>query len=194
MNVCLGLDWSTRTVSVGLCCDGELIIRTLEVDRFNAPQALGLVLETLSDAGCSEKDITEIRIGRGPGNYTGIRQSIAFSIGLAAPSSLPVVAVNSGTLMQSDTLSESDARWIMGDARRGRWWGAHFPSMDPQWMVLPPEEWPKRVSQTPVMSAEPERLDTLEVQSATPSMSALLHVPADQLPEPVQPLYLHGPV
>lgn len=190
MTGCLGLEWSTRTLSVGLRMEGHLTVRTIEVERFNAREALDLVTTVFNETSCTEKDLHEIRLGRGPGNYTGIRQSIALAIGLAAPSSLPIYAVNSGSL----TLPDTSDRWVMGDARRGMWWGAHFPSQQPDWLLAPPEEWEERLSHSTVCSAEPERLHSLEARSAAPSVSTLLQLPAEYLNEPVEPLYLHQAV
>ena len=194
MSVCLGLEWSSRRNSVALLDHGKVTEKFIMTNRFSAPEALCLVTEVLAEAGKSERDLTEIRIGRGPGNYSGIRQSIAYAIGLSAPDALPVRAVNSGALINIEQGTEDGPYWIMGDARRGKWWGAKFPSSNPEWRVMPPEDWKPILSTLPVYSAEAERLESLSAELQTPMAKNLVQLPDSALPESIEPLYVHQAV
>jgi tRNA A37 threonylcarbamoyladenosine modification protein TsaB len=167
-------------------------VRELECARFYVPDALQLISDTLQEAGATEGEITEIRIGRGPGNYTGIRQSIAVAIGLAAPGGLPVRAVNSGALLDVPPDPPSRGVWVMGDARRGWWWGGRLPN--PVWKLARPEEWMRETEGACLLSSDPARLDGLQVTEAYPRISKLLSLEPEQCAEPVEPLYLHPAV
>jgi tRNA A37 threonylcarbamoyladenosine modification protein TsaB len=173
---------------------GDVTVRSEEHSRFSAPAALDLLTDTLRESDCAPARITEIRIGRGPGNYTGIRQSIAVAIGLSLPESTPILAVNSGTLISAPA-DAAAGYWVLGDARRGLWWGGRFPvSGLPEWTLKTPEAWMKDLQRDVVLSSEADRLHGLKVQQGFPSVQVLLDLRDSQLTEAAEPLYLHQAV
>jgi len=194
MNVRLGLEWSTSRVSVAVEKESTVIARSLDLPRFRAPDALGLLMTVLKEAETTAGELTEIRVGRGPGNYTGVRQALAVAIGLSQPDALPVRAVNSGTVLVSGLSSGGEKIRVMGDARRGLWWGAEFPSTNPEWILRPPNEWTAEPQASRLVSSEADRLSPLHVEPAYPSASDLFVLNEDQLNECAVPLYLHQAV
>ena len=52
-----------------------------------------LLAELLADAGIGWRDLTRIGVGTGPGNFTGIRISVAAARGLALGLGIPAVGV-----------------------------------------------------------------------------------------------------
>ncbi|MEM1363478.1 MAG: tRNA (adenosine(37)-N6)-threonylcarbamoyltransferase complex dimerization subunit type 1 TsaB [Pseudomonadota bacterium] len=60
-----------------------------------AERLLGLAEELLKDNGASFADISAIGVGVGPGNFTGIRISVAAARGLALSTGAPAIGVTS---------------------------------------------------------------------------------------------------
>lgn len=192
--VCLALEWSSPLLSVGVSMGKEIVTKDISLQRFRMPEALALLDVLFDETGIEPEKLTEVRVGRGPGNYSGVRQAISAALGLAAPGGVNVLAVSSGTLL-AKALPEHDEFWVLGDARRGHWWGACFPAEDgPQWDIQPPDVWKQRTGSLPVYSSESERLHGLEAQAMFPHAKDLLRLPVEQVAEPAEPLYLHPPV
>lgn len=189
----LAVEWSSRRLSVAIGRGEEVRERAVEVDRFRAPEGMALLDAVLGEF---DGDLGEIRVGRGPGNYSGIRQAFAWAAGMAAPGGLRVTARSSGRAQACRLLGVSAPLWILGDARRGLWWGCRFSreTMEGEWMLAPPESWRERIGDEPVFSAEAERLGGLSnVIADMPRARDLLE--AKELnEEEATPIYLHPPV
>lgn len=194
MAVCLALDWSTSRLSVAVKRGEDIISETLQTHRFQVAEALQIVEQVLYSAGVRAGEVEEIRVGRGPGNTTGIRQSLAAAIGISSPGNLPLRAVSSGTLIASGPEWREKQGWILGDARRGMWWGASFPAAPLQWELKTPEDWKEEVAGSLVLSSEASRLTGIEAVEAFPSAEVLLQLELEQLQDPAEPLYLHPAV
>ena len=199
MKACvLALEWSSRTVSVGLqCADHAAEERADFMERFHAPAAMALILRTLTELECPAAEITEIRVGRGPGNFSGIRSAFAWATGLTASGGVRLTAISSGrALMRRLCREESRPFALLGDARRGFWWGAVCDPANPgagEWQLLSPEEWISKCSGMRVYSAEAERLKGLDqVLQIWPSAVDLLEWSGET--EEAAPLYFHPPV
>ncbi len=195
MSAILALEWSTRRVSAALDC--PRLEKHLFLDRFHAPDALALLESLLTDADVPPSGLSEIRVGRGPGNYSGIRLAFAWAIGAAAPGHIRLRALSSGAaLAQRLQRTHPSNLLILGDARRGMGWGAEFPPgfTRAHWQLLPPAEWTARAAGLPAHSAEPERLPHIpHLHISYPTALDLLD--AQALEEaPLEPLYLHPPV
>jgi tRNA A37 threonylcarbamoyladenosine modification protein TsaB len=181
-------------ISVALKVQGQVTSKQAAMERFRMPEAIHLFTQTLQEAGCCERDIHEIRVGRGPGNYTGIRQSLALAIGLSVPSSLPLRVVSSGSALFYGPEMDQTPGWVLGDARRGEWWGAWVSGSSIEWKTDTPERWRETLRGHIAFSAEPHRLEGVEVTAAVPKAESLLHIAEDLFTEPAEPLYLHQAV
>ncbi len=81
-----------------------------------AERLMPLVSETLAEAGLKFSDLGAIAVGIGPGNFTGIRLSVAAARGLSLSLGIPAIGVS--TL---EALAEGGPRPMLAlaDARRG---------------------------------------------------------------------------
>ncbi|MDA3873054.1 MAG: tRNA (adenosine(37)-N6)-threonylcarbamoyltransferase complex dimerization subunit type 1 TsaB [Kiritimatiellae bacterium] len=193
MSKILALEWSSRRLSVAWSRDGKFEERVIEATRFRVTEALSL----LEECGDLLKELTEIRIGRGPGNYTGVRQALSWAIGFAAPGGIRLTAISSGRAQARRLLeNEGGEIAILGDARRGKWWGTQFPTMQAEWRLQSPADWLADVEGMKVFSPEAERLRT-ERDSVVldyPQALDLLRFPEESATEELAPCYLHPAV
>lgn len=94
--VILGFDTSAaHCAAVLLCGDSVLATRVEEMSRGQAERLFPLLEELLAEAGHTWKDIDRIGVGVGPGNFTGIRISVAAARGLALSLGIPAVGISS---------------------------------------------------------------------------------------------------
>lgn len=185
----LAVEWSSTRLSVAM--GGEE--RSLEVSRFKAEEALPFLEEFLK----GHPQPSEIRVGRGPGNYSGIRQSLAWAFGYTAPGGIRLRTCASGQAQACRLQATVDAPFaILGDARRGVWWGAVFPASAAEWRLQTPEAWAAELKGLPVFSQEAPRLqkDGFAVRADFPAALDLLTVPERELGDHRLPLYLHPAV
>jgi tRNA threonylcarbamoyl adenosine modification protein YeaZ len=204
MSVWLALEWSSPVLSAAIDASGRRWEQSVRPDRFGASEAYGLLQAVLRESGHTASDVTGLCVGRGPGNYSGMRVALAWAAGLAAPGGVEVVAVSS-VRAQAWRLWQAGAGplRILGDARRQAWWGMEilgaeaFACPDPVWSIAPPETWSRGWTQGPTYSADPVRLPGMEDAIAdVPRASDLLDFRAAHpgLREPALPLYPHPPV
>lgn len=189
----LALEWSSRRLSVAWNYDGVVEERVIEASRFRVTEALSL----LEECGDLLKEITEIRIGRGPGNYTGVRQALSWAIGFSAPGGIRLNAISSGRAQARRLLEEEGGEIvILGDARRGQWWGARFPAIQAEWRLQSPAAWQADVQGLKVFSPEAERLspELDSVMLEYPRAFDLLSFPEESTTEELAPCYLHPAV
>ena len=91
----LGLETSSSVGSVALQTPSGVQVRELGTPREQTEQLLGLIDELLRDAGIGLQDLLVIAVGRGPGSFTGLRDSAAVAQGLAAVHGTPLLPVSS---------------------------------------------------------------------------------------------------
>ncbi|WP_238366785.1 tRNA (adenosine(37)-N6)-threonylcarbamoyltransferase complex dimerization subunit type 1 TsaB [Mesobacterium pallidum] len=99
----LAFDTSAAYVAAALC-DGRSIVATRHeyMARGQAERLLPLLEELLAEAGIGWPDLDAIGVGIGPGNFTGIRISVAAARGLALSLGIPAIGVNAFDAMQPD--------------------------------------------------------------------------------------------
>lgn len=90
----LGFDTSAAHAGAALF-DGQTVIAAAheEMGRGQAERLLPLLEELLASAGQGWADLTRIGVGIGPGNFTGVRISVAAARGLALSLGIPAVGV-----------------------------------------------------------------------------------------------------
>jgi len=91
----LGFDTSSAHVGAALF-DGQTVPAALheEMARGQAERLFPMLDEVLADAGLAYSDLHAIGVGIGPGNFTGIRISVAAARGLALSLGIPAVGVS----------------------------------------------------------------------------------------------------
>ncbi len=195
MPLTLAIEWSTRRLSVATRLDNCGPTEScLMVDRFHGPAAIGLLEDHLADQNLRLDQLSEIVIGRGPGNFSGIRLAFAWSAGCMAPGNITLKAFSSGHGMAERLLRDRTECYILGDARRGQWWGCPVSRQHlGDWELHTPDSWRKRIGQDQTFSAEASRLDGVpNLHEAFPHATDLLQTQLE--PENTDPLYLHPAV
>ena len=94
-NVILAFDTSAAHCAAALISDGRLRAETCEpMARGQAERLLPLLEELLRDRGLDWSGIGALAVGTGPGNFTGIRISVAAARGLALARGIPAIGVS----------------------------------------------------------------------------------------------------
>ena len=73
--------------------DGKALNRLEEMEKGQAERLVPLVEDLLAEAGLGWPAITRIGVGTGPGNFTGVRLSVALARGLALGLNIPAIGV-----------------------------------------------------------------------------------------------------
>ena len=215
--IVLAIDCSSPVCSLALT-RGETVLgtRAWDADGRSRQQLFPHLESLLCDAGVTAAAIDLIAVGRGPGNFSGLRSSMAAAQAMALPDGKPVVAVSSGRMVAASAFAADPkpARIrVLGDARRGTLWYADFLRPGPggivapaEWRLASEEELLRDV--VPSVTSDPARLlaayprvfETLAIPDAlTPSAHVLaslaLHERTHGLsPEPFAPVYMHPAV
>lgn len=95
--------------------DGRCLLRHEAMDKGQAERLLPLLEELLAEAGLGWSDLTRLAVGTGPGNFTGVRISVAAARGLALGLGIPALGVT-----RLDALAHGLPRplTVIEDARR----------------------------------------------------------------------------
>ena len=90
----LGFDTSAAHCGAALFSGNDVVAALYEdMAKGQAERLIGMCEEVLSDAGASWSDLDALGVGIGPGNFTGIRISVAAARGLAMGLGIPAVGV-----------------------------------------------------------------------------------------------------
>ena len=91
----LGFDTSAAHCAAALLC-GDRIVASVHEDmaRGQAERLMPLLEEVLAHGGVAWSALDAIGVGTGPGNFTGIRISVATARGLALGLGCPAIGVN----------------------------------------------------------------------------------------------------
>lgn len=91
----LGFDTSAAHCAAAVICgDRVLAQRTEPMTRGQAERLFPLLEELLAEAGLGWFDLDAIGVGIGPGNFTGVRISVAAARGLALSLGVPAIGVS----------------------------------------------------------------------------------------------------
>ncbi|SFD89447.1 tRNA (adenosine(37)-N6)-threonylcarbamoyltransferase complex dimerization subunit type 1 TsaB [Roseivivax sediminis] len=91
----LGFDTSAAHCAAALLSgDRILAARGEEMARGQAERLMPLLEEVLDEGGATWADLARIGVGVGPGNFTGIRISVATARGLAFALEIPAIGVS----------------------------------------------------------------------------------------------------
>lgn len=104
--------------------DRVLAERHEDMATGQADRLMPLLEEMLSDAGIGWRDLSAIAVGTGPGNFTGVRISVAAARGLALGLGIPAVGV---TTLEAMAHGTEGARVVTLDARRDAVYAQVFP-------------------------------------------------------------------
>lgn len=218
--IVLAIDCSSPVGGVALT-RGDVLLGTREWDGDGrSRQQLFLHLEgLLRETGVAVADIGLFAAGRGPGNFSGLRSSMAAAQAMAMPGGRPVVALSSGRLVAAAAFARDPALQrvkVIGDARRGTLWHADFfrPAEGgvvaaAEWRLATADELPASVAPgTLCVSSDAPRIREVYPRLAgllltgdalLPSVALLAGMARQERelglpPEPFEPVYMHPAV
>lgn len=90
----LAFDTSGPYISAAVFCDGILAETHSEMARGQAENLMAVLGDVLSEANGTLDQLDAIAVGIGPGNFTGIRISVAAAKGLACGLGVPLIGVS----------------------------------------------------------------------------------------------------
>ncbi|MFT6451662.1 MAG: tRNA threonylcarbamoyl adenosine modification protein YeaZ [Halocynthiibacter sp.] len=92
----LAFDTSAAHCAAALLLGDEIVVsRHEDMAKGQAERLMILLEEVLAEGGIAWADLTAIGVGIGPGNFTGIRISVAAARGLALGLAIPAIGVSS---------------------------------------------------------------------------------------------------
>ncbi|HKL65035.1 MAG TPA: tRNA (adenosine(37)-N6)-threonylcarbamoyltransferase complex dimerization subunit type 1 TsaB [Roseovarius sp.] len=91
----LGFDTSAAHCAAALLSGGDVLAcRAEEMARGQAERLMPLLEEVLAEGGATWRDLDRIGVGIGPGNFTGIRISVAAARGLALSLDISAIGIS----------------------------------------------------------------------------------------------------
>lgn len=101
--VILSFDTSGPHCAVAVLSDGRVLAQTYEpMAKGQVARLMPLVTEVLAEAGIGVAEAHAIAVGIGPGNFTGLRISVAAARGLALARGIPAIGVSAFEVMRAD--------------------------------------------------------------------------------------------
>lgn len=121
---------TSASVQVGLASDSTILAANgVDDSRRHVEQLTPLINTTLSDAGCSIRQVATILVGVGPGPFTGLRVGIATARALGAALGVDVRGVCSLDVLAAQWWASNPASSefvICSDARRRELYWARY--------------------------------------------------------------------
>lgn len=90
----LAFDTSAAHCAAALICGDRVILRDEPMAKGQAERLIPLLEELLAEVGIVWADLCAIGVGTGPGNFTGVRISVAAARGLALGLGVPAIGVS----------------------------------------------------------------------------------------------------
>jgi tRNA threonylcarbamoyl adenosine modification protein YeaZ len=122
----LGLDTATPAVTVALHDGGQPLAQLVTVDAHRHAELLApSIAKVIADAGVSQRELTGIAVGVGPGPYTGLRVGVVTAKVLGAALGIPVYGVCTLDVIAAD----AEGGWsflVATDARRRELYFARY--------------------------------------------------------------------
>ncbi|MBL4810993.1 MAG: tRNA (adenosine(37)-N6)-threonylcarbamoyltransferase complex dimerization subunit type 1 TsaB [Rhodobacteraceae bacterium] len=140
--IILGFDTSAAHCAAALLLGGKVTARIDPMAKGQAEHLMPMLEGMLSAEGLKWADLSAIAVGIGPGNFTGIRISVAAARGLALGLGKPAIGVS---LLEAQAANISGMVVSSLDARRDRVYMQAFcpgPQTEPALCALRPEDMP----------------------------------------------------
>jgi tRNA threonylcarbamoyl adenosine modification protein YeaZ len=122
----LGLDTATPAVTVALHDGGQPLAQLVTVDAHRHAELLApAIAKVIADAGATQRDLTGVAVGVGPGPFTGLRVGVVTAKVLGAALGIPVYGVCSLDVIAADVEGERSFM-VATDARRREVYWARY--------------------------------------------------------------------
>lgn len=123
----LGLDTATPAVTVALHDGGQPLAQLVTVDAHRHAELLApAIAKVIADAGASQRDLTGIVAGVGPGPYTGLRVGLVTARVLGSALGIPVYGLCSLDVIAADVDAAGRDFLVATDARRRELYWARY--------------------------------------------------------------------
>ncbi|MEF3048359.1 tRNA (adenosine(37)-N6)-threonylcarbamoyltransferase complex dimerization subunit type 1 TsaB [Pseudotabrizicola sp. L79] len=173
--------------------DGNCLIMQEEMAKGQAERLLPLVQDLLAKAGLGWPDLAAIGVGTGPGNFTGVRISVATARGLSLALGIPAIGVT-----VFDALAQGLPRplAVAQDARRDEVYLQLFNATDHPAQLLTVDQARQAIGALPTVGSATEMLNKINpLHPAMPLVQAIAQVAQARLgtthPRPA-PFYLRS--
>ena len=124
----MAFDTSAAHCAVALLCDDKVVLRYEPMAKGQAERLMSLLEEMLAEAGIGWADLCAIGVGTGPGNFTGVRISVAAARGLALGLGIPALGV---TALEAAAFGATLPAQVVLDARRDEVYAQSFTDHGP---------------------------------------------------------------
>jgi len=131
----LNIETATKNCSVSLSKSGQLLaLKEVNTGGFSHAEQLHVFLaEILQESQLTFKDLSAVAVGKGPGSYTGLRIGVSAAKGLCYALEIPMIALETLTIL-AHAISISEGVLVpMLDARRSEVYSAVF---DPSYQQI----------------------------------------------------------
>lgn len=216
--IVLALDTTSRAGSVAIVQDGRVLAESSGDSRLTHGERLpGELINALTAAGITLRDVNILAVAAGPGSFTGLRVGIASIQGLATGTGLRVVPVSAleALVRVAPAGSELTGAWI--DAQRGQVFAALFAATSDPLLApssLPPSDtlslWSDRLAGRPVafvgdgairyadiindrLGARATVVSEMPLLAGAIGRIALEHPERAVLPHAIVPIYIRRP-
>ncbi len=128
MSYILNIETATKNCSVSISKSGELVaLEELNDGNYSHAEKLHVFIESvLKKAAISFSDLDAVSVGKGPGSYTGLRIGVSAAKGLCFGLEIPLMAIETLTIL-ANSISVTDGVLVpMLDARRLEVYSAVF--------------------------------------------------------------------
>jgi tRNA threonylcarbamoyl adenosine modification protein YeaZ len=130
----LGLDTATPAVTVALHDGGQPLAQLVTVDAHRHAELLApAIAKVIADAGATQRDLTGIVVGVGPGPYTGLRVGLVTARVLGAALDIPVTGLCTLDVIAADAVAGAEGAagpggdfLVATDARRRELYWARY--------------------------------------------------------------------
>ena len=185
----LAFDTSAAHCAAALLLPGGRVLTRLEpMEKGQAERLMPLLEDLLREAGLGWSDLTRLAVGTGPGNFTGVRISVAAARGLALGLGIPAIGI---TRLEALAYGLPRPITVVEDARRGEVYVQAFGAETSEALLLDGSDLSHvlETSQLTGSAAGPTALPP-----PMPLAEAMARLAADRaLPQPrPAPFYLRG--
>jgi len=122
MAIILSIETSTKTCSIAICQDENLLTDfNVHIQNSHSGVISQMIASCLSNVGKEFKELDAIAVSIGPGSYTGLRIGVSTAKGLAYALDIPIIQVSTLKAMALQILpylKENEILMPMIDARR----------------------------------------------------------------------------